>query len=300
MTPRVFECIPNLSEGRDASVLEACAAAIEGAGARLAHRTSDAVHHRSVFTFFGRRERVLAAAIALATVAVERIDVRRQRGAHPRIGALDVLPFVPFGSATLADACDLARDAADALWRELGVPSFLYGEAASTPARRLLADVRKGEFEALHARADAPDVGDVRSHPSAGAVAVGARSVLVAFNVELASDDVTLARRIARELRERSGGLRTVRALGIALGPGRVQISCNLTDVAATPLDRIVELVRILAARAGVTVAGSELIGLVPRAALHDVVHRAFDSPAPEERVVETLDLAAGPGTGQS
>jgi len=272
--------VPNVSEGRDRSVLDACAAAIEDAGARLAHRTSDPVHNRSVFSFFATRQRVLAAAMSLAAVAVERIDLRGQRGAHPRIGALDVLPFVPFGSATPDDACDIAREAAQRLWRELGVPSFLYGGAATSPARRLLADVRRGEFEGLATRSDPPDVGAGRLHRSAGAVAVGARGVLVAFNVEIGSDDVALARRIARALRERSGGLRTLRALGLALGPGRVQISCNVTDAAAMPLDRIVALVRLLAARAGVPVVGTELIGLVPRVALEGVVARMFDSPS--------------------
>ena len=276
---QLFECVPNLSEGRDADVLDACAAAIEEAGARLADRTNDPVHHRSVFTFFGTRERVLAATVALASVAVARIDMRVQRGAHPRIGALDVLPFVPLGSATPGDARDLAREAARRLWEELALPSFLYGDAARSPERRLLARVRRGEFEGLAARRDPPDVGS-GFHPTAGAVAVGARGVLVAFNIELASGDLALAQRIARDVRERSGGLHTLRALGIALSPTRVQVSCNITDVAATPLDRVVELVRVLAARAGVAVSGTELIGLLPRAALEDLAVRRFECTA--------------------
>ena len=273
---RLFECVPNVSEGRDAAVIAACAAAIDGAGARLADRTSDFVHHRSVFTFFGTRERVLDAVIALAAVAVERIDLRAQRGAHPRIGALDVLPFVPFGDATMEDACELARSTADRLWGQFALPSFLYGGAATMPQRRLLAAVRRGEFEGLAERADAPDVGR-GFHPTAGAVAIGVRPVLVAFNIELATGDLAVARRIARQLRERTGGLRTLRALGIALSATRVQVSCNITDVAATPLDRIVGLVRVLAARDGVAVASTELVGLVPRGALADVAARRFD-----------------------
>jgi glutamate formiminotransferase len=272
---RVFECVPNVSEGRDAAIVDACARAIEDAGATLAHRTSDAVHHRSVFTFFGERDVVLAAALALARVACERIDLREHRGAHPRIGALDVLPFVPFGSATAEDAVALARESAEHLWATLRVPSYLYADAATSDERRLLANVRAGGFEGLRARADRPDVGD-EPHERAGAVAVGARAPLVAFNVVLATGDVHLARAIARRLRERDGGLRTVRALGIRLADDRVQVSCNLTDPAAVPLHRVLEIVRSLAARAGVNVAGSELIGLVPRDALAALVAHRF------------------------
>jgi len=271
----IFECVPNVSEGRDASVLDACAAAIEGAGAKLAHRTSDAVHHRSVFTFFGTAEHVTAAAVGLARVAAERIDLRAHRGAHPRIGALDVLPFVPLRDANMDDAVAVARAAARAIWDAVRIPSIFYGYAATNERRRNLADVRAGEFEGLVERGHRggpPDVGDVPVHPSAGAIAVAARDVLIAFNVELRSGDLALARRIARSLRERGGGLRTLRALGIALEGERVQVSCNLTAVAATPLHRIVALVRAEAARSGVIVERCELIGLLPRAAVLDVV----------------------------
>jgi glutamate formiminotransferase len=277
--PAIFECVPNVSEGRDDGVLDACARAIEGAGLTLAHRTSDAAHHRSVLTFFGERERVRAAALALARVTTERIDLRAHRGGHPRIGALDVLPFVPFGSATIADAAELARDVAADIWRELSVPSVFYGEAATSERRRSLADVRAGEFEGLVERGHRggpPDVGDVAAHPTAGAIAVGARRVLVAFNIVLATGDLGLARSIARTIRERGGGFRTLRALGIAQGDGLVQVSCNLTDVEATPLHRVVAVVRLLAAAAGVAIARTELIGLVPRAALERVAEAAL------------------------
>ena len=273
----IFECVPNVSEGLDEAVLDACAAALEGAGVTLAHRTSDPDHHRSVFTFFGSREAVLAAAVALARVTTGRIDLGRHRGAHPRIGALDVLPFVPCGEATLEDAVALAHDAAGAIWEAVRVPSIFYGAAAIDEKRRALADVRAGEFEGLVERSHRggrPDVGEVLAHPTAGAIAVGARRVLVAFNVVLRGADLELAREIARALRERGGGLRTLRALGIPLAGDRVQVSCNLTEVAATPLDRVVELVRALAARRGATVESSELIGLVPRAALAEVAAR--------------------------
>ncbi len=275
----IFECVPNISEGRDAAVVDACAAAIEAAGALLAHRTSDPAHHRSVFTFFGTRERVLAAALALAAVTTRHVDLRRHRGEHPRMGALDVLPFVPFGDATLEDAASLAREAAQRIWDELGVPSYFYG--AASVRGRLLAEVRRGEFEGLAERSDPPNAGE-RPHPSAGAVAIGARQPLVAFNVVLASDDLGLARDIARTLREREGGLRTLRALGLRQHDGRVQVSFNVTDPGATPLDRIVALVAALARPRGVSVAGSELIGLVSRSVLDAVVDRAFGRAAPQ------------------
>jgi glutamate formiminotransferase / 5-formyltetrahydrofolate cyclo-ligase len=267
----VFELVPNVSEGRDAAAIDAMVAAMAESGVRVAHRTSDPAHHRSVITALGSASQVVAAAVALARVASERIDLRTQRGEHPRIGALDVLPFVPLGDARLDDAVVLAHRAGERIWRELGIPSILYGAAASAPHRALLADVRSGEFEGLAERLRDPrwsfDYGDA-PHASAGAIAIGARPFLIAFNVELASDDLALARRIARMLRERDGGLRTLRALGLRLGPGIVQVSCNLTDVDAIPLYRITELVRCAAQRAGVRVRRSELIGLAPRRAV--------------------------------
>ncbi len=257
--------MPNVSEGRDSSVVDACAHAIEAAGAVLANRSSDAVHHRSVFTFFGSRETVRAAALALAAVTTERIDLRLHRGAHPRIGALDVLPFVPFGRATMDEAVALAREVARDIWEALSVPCVLYAEAATNDAQRLLADVRAGQFEGL-----------TGAHPSAGKIAVGARPPLVAFNVVLATGDVALAREIARAIRERGGGLPTLRAIGIALDERRVQVSCNLTDHRVTPLHRVLGAVRTLAARANVTIERTELIGLAPRAALVAVAAHAF------------------------
>ncbi len=267
----IFEIVPNLSEGRDLAVVDRAVAAMGAEGVRILDRTSDAVHHRSVITAAGSASQAVAAAVALARVAHATIDLRTHRGAHPRIGALDVLPFVPLGDATLDDAVTLAHRAATRIWQELGIPSLLYGAAASAPHRTLLADVRRGEFEALPQRARDPqwrfDYGDA-PHPSAGAIAIGARPFLIAFNVELASGDLALARRIARELRERDGGLRTLRALGLRLAGDRVQVSCNVTDVDAVPLYRIRELVRRAAARAGVVLGRSELIGLAPRRSL--------------------------------
>jgi glutamate formiminotransferase len=266
MQTTLYELVPNLSEGRDAGVIAAAASAVEQTGAKVLHQTSDAVHHRSVLTIVGSARDVLEAAIALARVAVERIDLRGHRGVHPRIGALDVLPFVPLrGGATLAEAAKLAQSAATQIWERWRVPSFLYGAAALREEHRLLPDVRKGGFEALDERlaADPPDVGNSK-HPTAGAIAIGARPILIAFNVVLATPDFRIATSIARAVRERNGGLRGLRALGFDLGDGHVQVSLNVTDYTAVPLHRAVETIRVLAAEQGVEVANSELIGCLP------------------------------------
>jgi glutamate formiminotransferase len=267
----LFEIVPNISEGRNLVIVDAAVAAMTEAGVRVIHRTSDHTHHRSVITAIGSGAQCVAAGVALARVAHAHINLRTHRGAHPRIGALDVLPFVPLREATLEDAVTLAHRAAGRIWRELGIPSFLYGAAASQPHRALLGDVRRGGFEGLPARTvDGDwqfDYGDI-AHITAGAVAVGARPLLLAFNIELATPDLRLARTVARTLRESSGGLRTLRALGIALRNDRVQVSFNITDYEATAVERVTELVRVMAARAGVSVARTELIGLIPEAAV--------------------------------
>jgi len=234
-----------------------------------------------VLTIAGNAAQVLDAAIALAGVAHERIDLRAHRGVHPRIGALDVLPFVPLRGATLEDAASLARAAAERIWERYAIPSFFYGAAAAHPHRALLANVRAGEFEGLPARFERmpPDVGGIARHESAGAIAVGARPLLVAFNVELDSGDLELARKIARNVRERSGGLRTLRALGLRLDEGVVQVSLNVTDAAATPLYRIVSTIARLAAKNGVRVRRSELIGLVPLTAIDEAVRATLGCP---------------------
>lgn len=286
---KCFECVPNVSEGREASVVDACAAALESAGARLVHRTSDPVHNRSVLTAVGTYEQLRDGALALTAVTVERIDLRTHRGVHPRIGALDVLPFVPLGGASMDDAVRLARETAAAIWQRLRVPSFLYGEAAATPLRRNLATVREGEFEGLDARFELPewrpDFGEVGKHESAGATAVGAREVLVAFNVELATGDLALAKRIAKQLRERDGGLRTLKALGLRLGDDLVQISLNVTNYRATPLYRIVEAIRELARQAGARVVRSELIGCLPYGAVEESARYYLEASQPGELV---------------
>lgn len=253
--------VPNLSEGRDAAVIDAAATAVERTGARLLHRDSDAVHHRSVLTIAGDATQLLDASLALAGIALERIDLRKHSGVHPRIGALDVLPFVPLADATLDDAARLAHRAGAAIWERFRIPSFYYGAAARRNERRLLSEVRAHQEWA-------PDEGELPRHRTAGAVAIGARHILIAFNVELATDDLAAAREIAGMVRERGGGLRSLRALAFPRAPGCTQVSLNVTDYAATPLYRIVELIRLLAGRRGIELRGSELVGCLPWAAV--------------------------------
>lgn len=277
----LFELVPNISEGRSDAVVDAAVAAVGAAGARVLHRTSDPVHHRSVLTIAGSANAVVDAAVALAGVAVERIDLRAHRGVHPRIGALDVVPFVPLEGATVEDAAALARTAAQRIWERYAIPSFLYGAAAADPYRALLANVRTGEFEGLPERFERmpPDVGSIARHESAGAIAIGARPLLIAFNVELESGDLALARRIASAVRERSGGLRSVRALGLRLNEETVQVSLNVTHPAATPLTRIVAFITALAAKNGVRVRRSELIGLIPQSAVEAAARATLGVP---------------------
>ncbi len=257
----MFEIVPNLSEGREPATIETARAAVEATGAQVLDWSSDAVHHRSVLTIVGDETEIFDAAVALAGVALERIDLRGHSGVHPRIGALDVLPFVPLQGATLEQAAALAHRAGAEIWKRYRVPSFYYGAAALRPDRLLLPEIRRN-LDWL------PDEGDLRRHVSAGAIAIGARDVLIAFNVELASSDLVTASAIARAVRESNGGLRSLRALALPRGDDCVQVSLNVTDYVATPLYRVVELIRRLAAERGIGVRGCELIGCLPWAAV--------------------------------
>ncbi len=271
----LFELVPNLSEGRNDETIRRAIAAVEATGAHVLDRSSDAAHHRSVLTIVGDGQCLLRAALALARVARDRIDLRSHHGLHPRIGALDVLPFVPLGDAPMAEAVDLARSAAREIWQCEGIPSFLYGEAALIPERRLLANARRDGFEGLaarFARNDRPDIGDIPAHESAGAIAVGAREILVAWNIELESEDIAAGRAIAAELRERGGGLPGIRALAFRLDDGRVQLSFNITQYRATSPMQLRRSAEAAAAKRGMTLGRSELIGLVPRDALDDAI----------------------------
>ncbi|MBV8689526.1 MAG: glutamate formimidoyltransferase [Candidatus Eremiobacteraeota bacterium] len=270
----LFECVPNISEGRRRDVIDACARTVSECGAKVLHRTSDPVHNRSVLTLAGNYQAVRDAGVALAGVASSLIDMRTHRGVHPRIGALDVLPFIPLRETPMSEAVQLARDCGERIWQQFRIPSFLYGEAASAPSRRDLAAVRTGQFEGLERRFERPewqpDFGDPRAHDTAGAIAIGARELLIAFNVELATADRSVATRIAKLIRARDGGLRTLRALGLQRSETIVQVSLNVSNYRATPLYRIVELIRRLAAEEGVAIVRSELIGCLPAGAVHE------------------------------
>jgi glutamate formiminotransferase len=263
----IIECIPNFSEGRDPAVISAIVDAIAAAGVSVADYSADLDHHRMVVTFLGTPDAVLAAALAGARAAVRRIDLTRHSGQHPRMGAVDVIPLVPLLETPMEVCVHLSRELGSRLAEELGLPVFLYEESATRPERRSLAIVRAGGFEALRAgpltNERAPDFGPNRVHPTAGAVAVGARYPLIAFNILLRTDDLEVARRVARSLRERDGGLRGVRALGIRLeSRGCVQVAVNVTRPDEVPLYRVLELARLEAARHGIAIAGTELIGV--------------------------------------
>jgi glutamate formiminotransferase len=290
VTAPLLECVPNVSEGRDAAALARFAEAVRAVpGARLLDVHADPDHHRSVFTFCGPPEPVERAALALAAAVFEGVDMRAHRGIHPRLGALDVLPFVPLSGLALADAVRAARRTGAALGERFGVPVYFYGAAASGPSRRALRAIRAGEYEGLAARlADAewdPDVGPARFVPRLGATAVGAREVLVAYNVWLDSDNLGAARAIARAVRDSSGGLPGIQALGLPLpSRGIVQVSMNLVDHRRTGLGRVWDAVVAEAGRRGVRVARGELVGLAPRA--------AFEGRAPAEVGLADLDPA--------
>jgi glutamate formiminotransferase/formiminotetrahydrofolate cyclodeaminase len=273
---RIVECVPNFSEGRDPSKVNEIAAAIASiAGVVVLDREMDANHHRSVITFAGEPDSVVEAALRGARQAVELIDLTKHSGEHPRIGALDVLPFVPIRGVTMEECIALARVAGERIARELGVPVYLYEKAATRADRINLADIRRGEFEALREELGSnpdrvPDFGESRIHPTAGAMAVGARFPLIAYNVNLATTDISIAKKIAKAVRGRDGGLQHVKALGFELKDrGQVQVSMNLVNYEATPIYRAFEMVCREAERHGVNVAASEIVGLVPQAALN-------------------------------
>jgi glutamate formiminotransferase len=269
----IIECVPNISEGRDATVIEAVASAVRAApGARLLDVSSDASHNRSVLTLVGDRDGVKAAVRGLFDAVVPRIDLGKHRGEHPRMGAVDVVPFIPIRGATVEDCVALSREVGEEIGKR-GIPVYLYEDSASADHRRNLADVRKGEFEGLPEKMRdpkwKPDFGPSERHPTAGAVAVGARAFLIAYNVNLGTRDIAVADRIAKAIRHLSGGFRYVKAMGVELADrGQVQVSINMTNFRKTPLHRVFECVRSEADRHGVPIVGSEIVGMTPADAL--------------------------------
>ena len=263
----LIEAVPNFAEGRRTDVIDELAAAIQTPGVRLLHRTSDWDHNRTVLTVAGPPASVLSGLFKAVEVAIARIDLGRQRGAHPRLGAADVVPLAPVRAISLDECAVLARQLGRRIGDRLDVPVYLYAAAATRPERRELADVRRGEYEALVREIGQPerlpDFGPARVG-AAGAVIVGARPVLIAFNVFLRGADVAVAKAIARKIRESGGGLAGVRALGL-LVDGQAQVSMNLVDYRTTPPHAVVEAIRQEAARMGTAIDRSELIGLMPR-----------------------------------
>jgi glutamate formiminotransferase len=271
----VIECVPNVSEGRRPAVIAAMADAVRAvAGVRLLDHSSDASHNRSVFTLAGDASGVEQAVLALVERAAADIDLRTHRGEHPRLGAVDVVPFVPIEGVTMAECVALARKVGAAIADRFNIPVYLYEEASSNPLRKNLEDIRRGEFEGLAARMAtegwAPDFGPATPHPSAGATVVGARMPLIAYNINLATDRLDVAKKIAAAIRHSSGGYRFVKAMGIKLEDrGIVQVSMNLTNYEKTPIFRVFETVKREAERYGVAILESEIVGLVPSAALN-------------------------------
>ena len=291
----VLECVPNISEGRDLAAVARIADAVALVpGVRVLDRHSDAVHHRSVLTLVGAAAPLRAAVLALFEATLTEVDVSAHHGAHPRIGAVDVVPFVPLTGATMADAVAAARTTAAEVAARFGVPVFLYEAAATRAERRALQDVRRGQFEGLAAKLRRPewqpDFGPAVPHPRLGAVAIGARGLLVAYNINLATTRLDVATRIAAVVRESSGGLPCVKAMGLALPDrGLVQVSMNLTDIDRTSIADVFEAVSREAARAGVEVLESEVVGLVPARALLGAATRFLRLPQfGADRLLET------------
>ena len=266
---KLVECVPNVSEGRRGDVIDRLADAIRATeGVRLLDRTSDVDHNRSVFTYAGEPDAVLRATHALIDVAYREVDMKAHTGAHPRLGAVDVVPFIPLAGMTMDECVELAHRFGREVAERHQVPVYFYAKAAKTPERVRLPDIRKPEYEGLAALLETthvPDAGPNRMHATAGAIVVGARPFLIAFNIELDSTDLKLAQRIAKEIRESSGGLPAVQAKGFMLtDPTRVQVSMNLLDHTVTSLATVWREVEARATAAGVKVLRGELIGLIP------------------------------------
>lgn len=298
----LVECVPNFSEGRDPATLDALRAALTSVpGVRLLDVQADASHHRSVFTFVAPPDAAVEAAFRAVRTARERIDLTRHTGAHPRMGATDVVPFIPLEDVTMEDCVQLAKRLGERVGRELEVPVYLYARAATRPERERLPDVRQGEFEGLRDAIGtdpgrAPDFGPARIHPTAGATAIGARPFLVAYNVYLAGGDVALARTIAKAVRTSDGGLPAVQARGFDVD-GEPQVSMNLLDMDATPLHQAYDAVAAAARAAGADAARSELVGLVPERAVYAAAeaHIRLQDPIAGHVLEANVRKSAGP-----
>ena len=296
MASALVECVPNFSEGRDPATIEQLRAAIVAVpGVTLLDVQSDASHNRSVFTFVAPPAAAAEAALAAMRVATARIDLTKPQGEHPRMGATDVVPFVPVRGVTMEDCVALARQLGERAAKELALPVFLYARAATRPEHVLLPDVRKGEFEGMGGRVLSPDFGPNRVHPTAGATAIGARPFLVAFNVYLETRDVSIAKEIAKQIRTSGGGLPAVQASGFEVD-GVAQVSMNLLDIDITPPAAVFGAIKALAEKRGVGIAKSEIVGLIPERAILRAAGAALSLPDPADHLLEAkIRQAEGP-----
>ena len=301
MTAPLVECVPNFSEGSDPATIDALHTAITSvAGVQLLDVQSDTAHNRSVFTFVGNPTAAVEAAFAAMRVATERIDLSKHSGEHPRMGATDVVPFVPVAGMTMDECVALARMLGERVGKELGIPVFLYARAATRPERVLLPEVRKSEFEGMRERTLEPDFGPSRVHPTAGATAIGARPFLVAYNIYLDSKDVSIAKEIAKQIRTSSGGLPAVQASGFEVD-GQAQVSMNLLDIDITPPTTAFHAVKAAAAQRGVEVKKSEIVGLIPERAIIGAAGAALQLPDATDHILEArIREAQGGGGGPS
>ena len=292
---QLVECVPNFSDGRNQATIDALRAAITAVpGAQLLDVQSDAAHHRSVFTFVAPPDAAVEAAFAAMRVATARIDLTTHSGEHPRMGATDVIPFIPVAGVTMEDCVALARRLGERAARELQIPVFLYARAATRPDRVLLPDVRKGEFEGMRGRQLDPDFGPDRVHPTAGATAIGARPFLVAFNVYLDTSDVAVAKAIAKQIRTSSGGLPAVQASGFHVN-GLAQVSMNLLDIDMTSPATVFNAIKTLAAKQDVDVQRSEIVGLIPERAIIGAANSALKLTDAADHILEAKIRAAAP-----
>jgi glutamate formiminotransferase len=292
---KIIESIPNISEGRNKEVIEACVDQIRNTpGCTLLDYSSDETHNRSVITYMGSPEACEEASVKLAKKAVELIDLTKHEGGHPRMGCVDVIPFVPIKEATTEDCIELSKKVGERIAAEADLPVFLYEDSATAKHRKNLAKIRKGQFEGMAEKVKeekwCPDFGGARIHPTGGVVAVGARPPLIAFNINLATDNVEIAKNIANIIREVKGGFKCVKAMGLLLEERNVaQVSINMTNFNITPLHRVLELVRREAARYGVNVIGTEVIGLAPMKAFLDAAeyYLQIEDFDPDVQVIE-------------
>ena len=292
---QIIESVPNISEGRNKDVIEACVDQIrETAGCTLLNYSSDEDHNRTVITYMGSPKGVEEASVKLAKKAVELIDLTKHEGAHPRMGCVDVMPFIPIKEAEMEDCIELSKRVGKRIAEEADLPVYLYEKSATAPHRTNLAKVRKGQFEGFFEKVKdpdwIPDFGGQRIHPTGGAVCVGARPPLIAYNINLGTPDIEIANKISKIIRESNGGLSCVKAMGVMLEDRNIaQVSINMTDYTVTPLYRVVELVRAEAARYGVPVVGTEVIGLAPMQAFLDTAeyYLQIEDFDPENQVIE-------------